>query len=139
MAIKLAQLNGWVSLGRSKSDLVHACVELGIDPKGTEDELLTRLTVHLSQEIVSHGPNAEAHVSAEFANHVQAMFAPRQQPQRAAASTPAAQAATSHTAGADPQGNARPIHQNAIQRFIRPQPKPGQEGMSGRQLFWKNR
>lgn len=142
MAITLAQLNGWVSLGRPIPDLVYASSELGLPTKGrTAEELLTELVATLSQEIVSRGPNAKANVSAEFANYVQTAFASRQQPQRAAAtpSTQAAQAATNQTAGATPQGSARPVHQNAIQHYFRPRPKPGQEGMSGWQLFWKNR
>ncbi len=139
MGVKLTQLNVWVSMPHPRSDLVYACVELGEDPKGSDDELIARLVGHISQMMTANGANAEANLSPEFEKVVQAAFtAPRQQPQRAAATTPAAQAATGHTAGA-PQGTPRPVHQNALQRFFRPQPKPGQEGMSAWMLFWKNR
>jgi hypothetical protein len=141
MAITLAQLNGWASLGRPLPDLVYASSELGLPTRGrSADELLTELVASLSQEIVARGPQAEANVSADFANYVQTAFAPRQQPQRAAASsTQAAQAATSHTASA-PQGNARPVKKNALQRFLHPDPRtPEDEKLSGWELFKKYR
>lgn len=99
MTTTLAQLNGWVSIGRSVQDLVYASSERSLPTRGkSADELLTKLVETISLEMVTRGPNADANLSPEFEKIVQAAFtAPRQQPQRAAPAQAAHQAAASPT------------------------------------------
>lgn len=145
MQLTWEKVNMWAFSTNRVSEIAQAAFEWELPGKGkTSAEIRQLVLEYVTKQTAANGLQAEADLPDTLKETITAYFtAPVRPPtpQRTVdgPKTPAAPAATGHTAGT-PQGDARPVHQNAVQRFLNPLPRtPEDEGLSRMRRFLKYR